>query len=625
MVTTAELQRRGLRYAVSVDAAATNASLLDLQQKGLPYAVEVADGATMASRAALEARGLAYFVPVLVDATPASKASLERQGLRYAVQVDADILPADRLVLDRQGLRYLVKVDSSGNSVAAGGAGGAAIIAGETNAFATDFTYATDASRVAVKTAGVNVSSGLDAFYQNAGTSPKLVWDASGALVWSPHNLIFRSEDFTLAWGVTGSALVTAHTIEDTSAAVTAGVSQNITAIVGATYVSAFWFLKDAVTSRFPAAQLAGATAAATMINTSTGAIANVGAMGMSAVSSVVDEGVYWKLVITYVADQATVSQRIYAAYGTVMGTQNNAAVGICTVDKTQANRGSTLTAYLPTLTAVRCGLAVDYDPVTHSARGLLCELAATNILLNSTTLSTQSVTVSAVAYTLSFLGTGTVTLSGVSSAGPLVGTGASNLVSLTFTPTAGSLTLTVTGTVSNAQLETGTIATSRIQTFGASATRAADNYTFLLSTIPALGSEYSIYVRFQTPVPNSGQYIFSLNNGTSDELAAFNVSTTTRLIVNDNAAGVGLITGPTLVANTPTSVAGRFKLNDCAMSVGGAAVGTDVVVTMPTPTAVRFANAGTTVGSTTVANIEKVAIVMPAWNDATLVTKSAT
>jgi hypothetical protein len=131
--------------------------------------------------------------------------------------------------------------------------------------------------------------------------------------------------------------------------------------------------------------------------------------------------------------------------------------------------------------------------------------------------------------------------------------------------------------------------------------------------------------VRFQTPSIASGQYIFSLNNGTSDELAAFNVSTTTRLIVNDNAAGVGLITGPTLVANTPTSVAGRFKLNDCAMSVGGAAVGTDVVVTMPTPTAVRFANGGATVGSTTVANIEKVAIVMPAWNDATLVTKSAT
>jgi hypothetical protein len=121
MVAALELQRRGLRHAVMVDAAATTASLQALDRQGLAYAVKVADGATTASRAALEARGLAYFVPVLVDATSASKAILDRQGLRYAVQVDADILPADRAVLDRQGLRYFVEVDSSGNSVAPGG------------------------------------------------------------------------------------------------------------------------------------------------------------------------------------------------------------------------------------------------------------------------------------------------------------------------------------------------------------------------------------------------------------------------------------------------------------------------------------------------------------------------
>jgi hypothetical protein len=70
--------------------------------------------------------------------------------------------------------------------------------------------------------------------------------------------------------------------------------------------------------------------------------------------------------------------------------------------------------------------------------------------------MATQSLTVLAVQHTLSFQGTGTVTLSGVSTSGPLVGTGAADIVSLTFTPTAGSLTLTVTGTVQLAQLETG-------------------------------------------------------------------------------------------------------------------------------------------------------------------------
>jgi hypothetical protein len=78
------------------------------------------------------------------------------------------------------------------------------------------------------------------------------------------------------------------------------------------------------------------------------------------------------------------------------------------------------------------------------------------NLLVNTATLSTQSVTVTADAHTLSFYGTGTVTLSGVSTAGPLVGTGAGDRVTLTFTPTSGSLTLTVAGTVSTAQLVLG-------------------------------------------------------------------------------------------------------------------------------------------------------------------------
>lgn len=79
------------------------------------------------------------------------------------------------------------------------------------------------------------------------------------------------------------------------------------------------------------------------------------------------------------------------------------------------------------------------------------------NLLLNTATLSTQSVTSIAANYTLSFTGTGTVTLSGTSTAGPLVGTGGSNRVSLAFTPpTAGTLTLTVSGSVTDAQLQFG-------------------------------------------------------------------------------------------------------------------------------------------------------------------------
>lgn len=77
------------------------------------------------------------------------------------------------------------------------------------------------------------------------------------------------------------------------------------------------------------------------------------------------------------------------------------------------------------------------------------------NLLLASAVMATQNVTTKAIPYTLQFVGSGTVTLSGTSVAGPLVGGG-----TLTFTPTAGTLTLTVTGSVTLAQLEYGTTAT---------------------------------------------------------------------------------------------------------------------------------------------------------------------
>lgn len=75
------------------------------------------------------------------------------------------------------------------------------------------------------------------------------------------------------------------------------------------------------------------------------------------------------------------------------------------------------------------------------------------NLYANSETLTTQSISVAAGTYTVSFTGTGTITFSGAYS-GSLVGTGASTRVEKTFSASGGTLTSTVNGSVLMAQCE---------------------------------------------------------------------------------------------------------------------------------------------------------------------------
>ena len=171
-----------------------------------------------------------------------------------------------------------------------------------------------------------------------------------------------------------------------------------------------------------------------------------------------------------------------------------------------------------------------DHNPTTGESLGLLVEEARTNVLLNSATLSTQSVTVAAAANTLSFYGTGTVTLTGVSTAGPLVGTGANNRVSLTFTPTVGVLILTVSGSVTNAQLEAGAFLTSYIPTTTATVTRAADVASITGSNFSSWYNQTEGTLFFEGINPAVSTTAFAVSDGSTNNRLQMETGTNTRV-----------------------------------------------------------------------------------------------
>jgi len=233
-----------------------------------------------------------------------------------------------------------------------------------------------------------------------------------------------------------------------------------------------------------------------------------------------------------------------------------------------------------------------DYDPTTLACKGLLIEEARTNVFLNSllngTSLSTQSVTTTAVAYTLSFYGTGQIVLSGTSSA-TIVGTGAyPSRKTLTFTPTAGVLILTVTGTVQYAQLEIGSFATSFISTDATSKTRNADVAVMTGTNFSSWynASEGALLAEANTLSPSSIAGIFSVDNTTTSRIDLRLQSSALRLSVLDAnvpQASITAVAAP--AANVFFKLSGAYKINSFVAASGGATPFVDTSGSVPTVT----------------------------------------
>lgn len=163
----------------------------------------------------------------------------------------------------------------------------------------------------------------------------------------------------------------------------------------------------------------------------------------------------------------------------------------------------------------------IDYSNINCPA--ILVEPLRTNLVYPSDIATTQVRAVTAQIYTLSFYGSGSVALSGAYG-GTLNGTGTNNKVSLTFTPIAGNLTLTVIGSVANWQLEAGSNTTSLIKTISGSVTRNADVISNTNASTLIGQTEGCLFLDFvPTTVDSTARYI-SISNSSSTSNGWFGI-----------------------------------------------------------------------------------------------------
>jgi len=245
-----------------------------------------------------------------------------------------------------------------------------------------------------------------------------------------------------------------------------------------------------------------------------------------------------------------------------------------------------------------------DHDPVTLACKGLLIEESRTNLVFPSAALTTQAQTVTAVAHTLSFYGTGTVVLSGAAIA-TVVGSGVyPTRTTLTFIPTAGGLTLTVTGTVQFAQLEAGRFATSYIPTTTASVIRSADVCSISGSDFSGFYNslEGSLFtsVIFNTPTSSAtGQLVVDINDTTTTNRLRYFRNPTTGISGFANTSGSTTnvsLAGAVLQPFVMQKFSAGFKLNDYAFYVNNSQAGVDnlgALLVSPTTLTIGDASAG--------------------------------
>jgi len=207
-----------------------------------------------------------------------------------------------------------------------------------------------------------------------------------------------------------------------------------------------------------------------------------------------------------------------------------------------------------------------------------LFEPQSTNLYLNSETLSTQTITTTANEYSVSFYGTGTITFSGTYT-GSLIGTGLNDRVTATFTATSGTLTSTISGTVTKAQIEQLSFATSYIPTDGSTVTRNQDVCTNGGSTSLIDSTEGVLYAQIARISNESASGGIQINDGSINNSLRLFFNQDDTISVITRVGGVNNVV-KTARAITSSTAMNKFalvwKLNDYKLYYNGAELWSD-------------------------------------------------
>lgn len=207
-------------------------------------------------------------------------------------------------------------------------------------------------------------------------------------------------------------------------------------------------------------ALLGSATAATFNTSTGAGSVTLVDASNQSSVRFTLTANTFYRINLVN-NGSADLQLRSGTESGTVWSTVAAGATSTRLVLSSTAGVISITAASAATITFTVSALVslpgLHAYQSTDAARPVIS--ARYNLLVGTATLATQSVTTLAASYTLTFTGTGTVTLSGTA-------TGTKSAGSNVFTATAGTLTLTVSGSVTTADLRLTADANARLPAY---------------------------------------------------------------------------------------------------------------------------------------------------------------